>query len=157
MSSVQRLPARARTVIRLNRAVWLFVSLVIIAAGVTNAIVLSPVFGGVVIAFGALTIGLWWWWTGAVYRSVRWQVDADTVQLWSGVVMRSHSVLPRARVQNVTRTSGPIQRWKGLATLIVHSAGAHTPDVVIPHLDQGDADSIRAALLPAESEPNDGG
>lgn len=157
MSSVQRLPARARTVIRINRAIWLFIPLVIIAAGVTNAVVLSLAFGGVAIAVGVASVGLWWWWTAAVYRSVSWRVEADTVELWSGVVIRSHSVLPRARVQNVTRTSGPVQRWKRLATLTVHSAGAHTPDIVIPHLDKNDADAIRAALLPAGSELSDVG
>lgn len=152
MSTARPLPPEAKTLIRLHSAWILAASLVIIVFGVLAFVGDEAVIGIVCLTVAVLLAVFWWRWSTLVYRAYRWELDAEAVQLWSGVIVTSRSVLPRARVQNVTRTAGPVQRLAGVATVVVHSAGAHTPDIVLPHLLADDADAVRRTLLPAESD-----
>ena len=53
----------------------------------------------------------------------RYRVDADEIEIWSGVLWRQAVVVPRSRVQHIDVSQGPIERSYGLATLSIHTAG----------------------------------
>lgn len=142
------LPPAALGLIRLHGA-WLPFGALVCAAFAVTCVVAGEVLVAVAPAIAAVAlVVLWWRWTDLRFRAYRWWLTDETVELRSGVWFRSHSVLPRNRVQNVSKTSGPVQRRAGLATVVVHSAGAHTPDIVIPHLRESDADALRDVLAP---------
>lgn len=125
-----------------------FVALVFLAGGVVAIVAGEALFAVVALVVVALAAAGWWFGTGWCFRAYRWQLTDATVELRRGVWIRRHEVLPRERVQNVTQTAGPLARSMGLATVMVHSAGARTPDVVIPDISGDVAAALRAELLP---------
>lgn len=125
-----------------------FVALVCLVGGVVAVIAGEALFAAIALVVVGLLVAGWWVGTGWSFRSYRWQLTASTVELRRGVLIRRHEVLPRARVQNVTQTAGPLARSMGLATVMIHSAGARTPNVVIPDIPGEVAAALRAELLP---------
>lgn len=149
-SESQPLPPAALRLWRVRSgAVVGFVAIIIAVAGVVAVVAGESVFAVVALAVVAGLVAGWWFGTGWVFRSYRWVLGPDTVELWRGVWVRRHEVLPRARVQNVTQTAGPVARSMGLATVMIHSAGVRTPNVVIPDIAAEVAAVLRSELLPA--------
>jgi membrane protein YdbS with pleckstrin-like domain len=97
----------------------------------------------------AVVAGLGWIVAGLVHRSWAWSLEPDHLRVDRGLVVRRSSLIPRRRVQHVSTRVGPLQRQLGLATLVVHTAGARTPNVVVEHLDEAVADALRADLAAA--------
>lgn len=148
-AEAQPLPPSALRLWRIRSgAIVGFVATLVTATGVLAIVAGEAILAAV--AFGAVAVGVAAWWvaTGWVFRSYRWALLPETVELWRGVWIRRHEVLPRARVQNVTQTAGPVARSFGLATVVVHSAGVRTPNVQIPDLERDVAVALRAELLP---------
>jgi uncharacterized protein len=92
-------------------------------------------------------------WPEIDYRYWRYRVDADEIEIWSGVLWRQAVVVPRSRVQHIDVSQGPIERSYGLATLSIHTAGTQYSKVDLPGLDHAVALTIRDALLPKDAEP----
>lgn len=80
-----------------------------------------------------------------VYR--HWGFALREHDLWirSGVLWRSTSVIPYARLQFVDTTQGPLDRRFGLAQLIVHTAAPGTSGR-LPGLALDDAEALREKL-----------
>ncbi len=95
--------------------------------------------GGAALAVGLLL-------ADALYKSWRFGLSEDAVEARWGVVSKSRAVVPRNRVQTVTTEDGPIDRWLGLSTITVHTAGARTPNLRIPHLETETVAWIRREL-----------
>lgn len=155
MDDFQPLPPRARTMIAL-RALGPsgFVAVVLLAgsiAAVVGDVAGHWVWAGGLAAAAVLIVVVAWLVSGLVYRSYGWRLTEGTVELRHGVIVRRHQVLPRARVQNVTKQAGPVARAWGLATVTVHSAGANTPNITVPDLTVEAGDALRERLLPASS------
>lgn len=89
-----------------------------------------------------------------VHRSWRWSLEPDHLRVDRGVIVRRSSLIPRRRVQHVSTHVGPLQRRFGLASIEVHTAGARTPNVVVPHLDTPVADRLRAQLAAGAVPPD---
>jgi membrane protein YdbS with pleckstrin-like domain len=83
---------------------------------------------------------------GARYRYWRWAADASSLELRHGVVLRTASSVPFARIQQIDITQGPVEQWLGLATLAIRTAAA-TSDATIPGIPLASAESVRASLL----------
>ena len=96
----------------------------------------------VVFALGAPATVLIPW---ARYR--RWRFALRERDLWlrSGVLWRSTSVIPYARLQFVDTTQGPLDRFFGLAQLVVHTAAPGTSGR-LPGLALDDAEALREKL-----------
>lgn len=114
-------------------------SLVPMAAGVTiPAMVLAP-----------LTLLLWWlvfalpW---RRYSAKGYRMDADRLQVVSGVLFHKDTVVPFSRVQHIDVERGPIERYYGLATLHLHTAGTHNATISLPGLVEADAIEMREAI-----------
>ncbi len=105
-----------------------------------------PLFVPAVVA-GLLVAGLGLWWAGRSFRAWRYVLEPDRLRVEHGVITTRSAVLPRSRVQHVSTERGPIQRWLGLVTLTVHTAGANTPNVSIPNLLDETADELRRELI----------
>ncbi len=153
VNDFEPLPPKALTVIRLRLLAPAGFVIVVLLVGAVAAF-LGDVAGattyGVVLAAVAVLVLLGWWvFSGLVFRAYGWKLTDGTVELRHGVVVQRHQVLPRARVQNVTKEAGPVSRAFGLASITVHSAGANTPNITVPDLTVEVGDRLRTSLLPA--------
>lgn len=100
---------------------------------------------------GLVTVGVlavWWPWTLLAWRAWGWRLDAVTFQTRSGVYTKVWRGVARDRVQFVEVTAGPLQRWAGLASLVVRTAGVRTPAVRVEDLTQDRAERLRDELNP---------
>jgi len=86
-----------------------------------------------------------WRWIEAGYRG--WALREHDLIARSGVLWRSTTVLPIARIQHVETAHGPIERLHGLGRLKLFTAGGMTADVVLPGLGREDADNLREHLV----------
>ena len=92
-------------------------------------------------------------WPAINYRHSRYRLDANGIEIWSGVVWRDAVFVPRSRIQHIDLSRGPIERSYGLATLAIHTAGTEHSRVELRGLDYGVALALRDALLPKDDEP----
>jgi len=102
---------------------------------------LVPVAGLMVVTL----IGLWW--AGLRYRAWRFDLTDDWIYAQWGVVTHRTTTIPRNRVQTVTTNDGPIDRVLGLTSVVIHTAGAWSPDLHIPHLGDDTVEWLRRELV----------
>ena len=91
----------------------------------------------------ALVIGLYRWFDSG-HRG--WALRAHDIAACEGIFWRSVTVLPFARIQHVETSSGPVERWRGLARLKLFTAGGMTADLTLIGLDSESADALREHL-----------
>ena len=77
-------------------------------------------------------------------------VDARVITARTGVLARTLSVAPLERLQGVTEQRTWFQDRRGLATVRAHVAGPGG-DVVVPDVDEDDADRLQARLAEASA------
>lgn len=123
---------------------------VILAALVAWVLPFIPLAGWKVLAIaGGLLIPLAlvgvYRWIDAGYRG--WALRLHDIIARSGVLWRSITVLPVARIQHVETTHGPLERACGLARLKLYTAGGLTADLVVVGLDRETADRLREHLV----------
>lgn len=107
---------------------------VVVAAVIGLALGEALVLGGG-LAFAALLAVLGWWLAGLYFRAWRWGLDDRWIETRHGVIVQSGQIVPRSRVQTLTTRTGPLDRWLGLTTVVIHTAGTHTPNLAVPHID----------------------
>ena len=153
VNDFEPLPPKALTVIRLRLLAPAGFVIVVLLVGAVAAflgdVAGATTYGLVLAAVAVLVLAGWWVFSGLVFRAYGWKLTDGTVELRHGVVVQRHQVLPRARVQNVTKEAGPVSRAFGLASITVHSAGANTPNITVPDLTVEGGDRLRTNLLPA--------
>jgi uncharacterized protein len=115
------------------------------AAIVAAATDVVPTLAAVVaVLVAAIAFGLW---RGArQYACLAWRHDTEGLAVRRGTLWQSETRVPASRVQHLDIRRGPLQRRRGLATLVVHTAGTRLSTVSVPHLDAGDAERLRDAL-----------
>ena len=153
VNDFEPLPPKALTVIRLRLLAPAGFVIVVLLVGAVAAflgdVAGATTYGLVLAAVAVLVLAGWWVFSGLVFRAYGWKLTDGTVELRHGVVVQRHQVLPRARVQNVTKEAGPVSRAFGLASITVHSAGENTPNITVPDLTVEVGDRLRTNLLPA--------
>lgn len=77
------------------------------------------------------------------FRHYRFRIDDDEIDVRSGVIVLTHTLVPVERVHQVEVSRGPIDRHYGLASVTVTTAGG-TFDM--PHLSDEDAEDIARRL-----------
>ncbi|NLG26305.1 MAG: PH domain-containing protein [Chloroflexi bacterium] len=83
-------------------------------------------------------------------RSIRYELGEEEVVVRRGILTRSEDVVPYRMVTNVTLKRGPLDRWLGLGTLRIHTAGFSqqaTAECVLAGLDN--YEQVREALMAA--------
>ncbi|MEU0674352.1 PH domain-containing protein [Streptomyces sp. NPDC006172] len=127
---------------RLSLVVWL--GLAAVAVGVPLGLLAGPAWA----AFALLPLaGIGWGWVmlGRNWRSWRYAERADDLLISRGVLWREETVVPYGRMQLVEVTSGPVERYFGLAGVQLHTAAAAT-DARIPGLEPAEAERLRDRL-----------
>lgn len=76
-----------------------------------------------------------------------WAMREHDLIAMVGVVWRSVTVLPVARIQHVETSHGPLERWFGLARVKLFTAGGMTADLVLLGLERERADRLREYLV----------
>jgi membrane protein YdbS with pleckstrin-like domain len=144
------------------RVIWAVVGAVVAVAlggavAVADHLVLSvgPLLG---VAVGAVVLPAVVLYAVALYRTWRYEVQADALYLERGVVKHVETAVPFVRIQHVDTERGPLERLLGLSSVVVYTAGSRGADVEIPGLAPDDADALHDRLrrLAVESEPDDG-
>lgn len=103
----------------------------------------SPLLLAVVVVLGlVLTIV----WPPARYRAWGFQVREGDLFVRRGVLSRTTSVIPHTRIQHVDTRSDLLERWLGLARVIVHTAGLRGTELIIPGLSAEEAETLRDRL-----------
>ncbi len=77
------------------------------------------------------------------YGARGYQMSADRLRVVRGLLFRSDTVVPFGRVQHIDVNQGPLERFFGIATLTVHTAGNHNASVSLPGLGQDLAADMR--------------
>ena len=90
---------------------------------------------------------LFWIWQGLSHHRTSYRIDSDGWHIRRGVLWRTEILVPRSRVQHVDINHGPIDRYFGLASLKVHTAGTRLEAVTLNGLEAAQALTLRDALL----------
>jgi uncharacterized protein len=80
------------------------------------------------------------------FRAWGFAVRDTDLYLRHGILFRTTSIIPYARIQHVDTRHGPLDRWLGLATLVIFTAGTRGAIVSIPALAMDIAESMRDQL-----------
>ncbi|WP_086618800.1 PH domain-containing protein [Erythrobacter tepidarius] len=80
------------------------------------------------------------------YNARGYQIAADRLRVVRGLLFRSDTVVPFGRVQHIDVDQGPIERFFGIATLTLHTAGNHNASVSLPGLGEELAREMREAI-----------
>ena len=82
----------------------------------------------------------------ARYRAWGFAVRHDDLVVKRGVLWRTTSIVPHARIQHVDTRQGPLERRLGLAHVVVHTAGWVGGAIGIPGLSLAHAEALRDQL-----------
>jgi membrane protein YdbS with pleckstrin-like domain len=127
---------------RLLLLVWMV--LFALAAGLVPGLLAGPAWAA--FALPPLAVLAWGWvMLERNWRSWRYAERADDLLISRGVLWREETVVPYGRMQLVEVTSGPVERYFGLAGVQLHTAAAAT-DATIPGLDPAEAERLRDRL-----------
>ena len=80
------------------------------------------------------------------YRSRGYAMGADRLRVVGGILFRKDTVVPFGRVQHIDVEQNPLERWYGLATLTLHTAGTHNASVDLPGLGHETALDLRERI-----------
>jgi hypothetical protein len=145
------LDPRVITLWRLGRAVSAAITLTVLAvAGGVGSIKMPVLFPYIVGAWMLLAVHrvfMFFWYPPRAYRAWGYRLDGKVLETRSGVLFRVIQLLPLSRLQHVDLHRGPIERWLGLASLALHTAGTIQSTIVIPGLDAAEAARLRDQLV----------
>jgi membrane protein YdbS with pleckstrin-like domain len=77
------------------------------------------------------------------YNARGYDMSADRLRVVRGVLWHSDTVVPFGRVQHIDVHQNPVERFFGLATLTLHTAGNHNASVNLPGLGDDLARQMR--------------
>jgi len=80
------------------------------------------------------------------YGARGYQMSADRLRVVKGLMFRSDTVVPFGRVQHIDVAQSPLERFFGIATLTVHTAGNHNASVSLPGLGEELAREMRETI-----------
>jgi membrane protein YdbS with pleckstrin-like domain len=103
------------------------------------------------LAWAVGTVAIAWLlyaWPAVHYRHMSYRLDAEGIEIRSGVWWRAIMSVPRSRVQHIDVSQGPLERSYGLGRLVLFTAGTSHSRVELPGLSHTVALSLRNHLLP---------
>lgn len=77
------------------------------------------------------------------YRAWGYREAEDELHVRHGLLVRTETAVPFARVQHIDLAQGPIERRYGLARLILYTAGTRGASVPLPGLAREQAEAMR--------------
>lgn len=124
-----------------------FVALVsvLFASGARGALVLALLVAWLASITGIGVLSFVW--PAVRYRHTSYRIDSRGIRIRRGVFWRSETSVPRSRVQHTDVSRGPIERYFGLATLVIHTAGTENAAVSLGGLAEPSAYPVRDYLI----------
>jgi membrane protein YdbS with pleckstrin-like domain len=121
----------------------------IIPIGVLS-LVLIPAWWGLLIFIPGAVFLLWLGLTVArnSWFCTRWRLDDDGFRVRKGRWWQKEIFIPRSRVQHLDIHNGPMERSRGLATLVIHTAGTQSHALKQGGFSLENATMLRNALIP---------
>ena len=98
------------------------------------------------VVIGILGFGAAWVRAPLRYDVWRFGVQAGDLRVRRGVFVRTTSVIPLARIQHVDTRQDVLERWLGLARIVVYTAGIRGAEISVPGLAAAEAEAIRDRL-----------
>ena len=86
-------------------------------------------------------------WPAIEYKHRSWRLTEAGLELRSGVWFKSEHAVPWARVQHADVSQGPIQRWFGVGTLTVHTAGTSDSSIEMEGFNHAHAIELRDQII----------
>ena len=149
----RRLPPAARLLFLLDTALGFAIAGLAVGglAGLVGSTLLDAPAPLPVVVRGALLglvpAALWGGWLALrQYQRTAWRLDDKGLSVRRGRLWWSETRVPATRVQHLDIQRGPLQRRRGVATLVVHTAGSASSAVTVPHMDAVDAEHLRERL-----------
>lgn len=109
--------------------------------------------GGCLVAVGLLLLS--WFWPNLSFRHTHWRLESSGLEIHKGVLWRHRIIVPMSRVQHADVSQGPLQRYYGLGSLTVHTAGTSNASVELSGLNHAVALSVRDAIVRYRSDPSE--
>lgn len=106
----------------------------------------APLRWGVSVAGTLVAAGVWMQ-AEMGYRFMGYAVRRHDVTLKRGWLFRTRITVPMSRIQHSEIFRGPLDRWLGLSTLRIFTAGSSGANLSIPGLPDETAQAIRSALI----------
>ena len=150
VESIQLRPIN-KVYLRLLRLEWL-ITAIVLAIAVTLLIVFLP----------RLQTNYQWTWLAGSYLLLMltyyflmekafpykaFAVREHDVIYQKGWLVRKTKICPYNRIQNCSLQSGPLERKRGFASLILYTAGSEGADMRIPGLEKEEAEQLRHFIL----------
>ena len=85
-------------------------------------------------------------WPPLRYRSWAFRPREADLYVRRGVLTRTVSIIPHHRIQHVDTRRDLLERWFGLARVIVYTAGIRGAEITIPGIPVEEADKLRDQL-----------
>jgi membrane protein YdbS with pleckstrin-like domain len=85
-------------------------------------------------------------WPPLQYRSWGFRLREGDLYVRRGVLSRVTSVIPHRRIQHVDTRRDLLERWLGLARLVVYTAGIRGAEITIPGIAAEEAEALRDYL-----------
>lgn len=83
----------------------------------------------------------------ARYRAWGYGLRERDLYVRRGVLSRTTSVIPLARIQHVDTRQDLVERWLGLARVVVYTAGIRGAELTLPGLAADEAEALRDRLV----------
>ncbi len=130
-----------------SNAVGLLIAVLVVALGTSLEVSLKLAILAAWIFLAGLGAALAYRWPHIRYQHIRYRVDGNGFTVRRGVLWRSVTSVPKARVQHTDVSQGPLQRNFGLASLVIHTAGTQDSSVTVRGLPHETAKRIRDYLI----------
>lgn len=139
---------------------WILPMLLLLGMAVwVGGLVLGRIHLAVLLWMGwGLGVIVWtWWYPPRAYAAWGYRRDGQVLELRSGVWFRVVRLLPLTRLQHVDLRRGPLERWFGIASLVLYTAGTQEAAIGLPGLDDAVAQRLRDELVAAGGDQGDDG
>jgi hypothetical protein len=130
--------------------IWAVGSLVVNFAGAPAVIRVAVVVGlGALLVLQSVLAHVW---PAKTWKHASYRITGSGIEIRRGVWWREVVAVPRSRIQHTDVSQGPLERWLGLGSLVLYTAGTDHSRVALPGLAYGDATTIRDRLAPVDED-----
>ena len=89
------------------------------------------------------------------FQTTGFRLTDQVFEIRRGIWWKTWHLVPLPRLQHADIVSGPLERWFGLATLVLHTAGSHDSVLLVEGIQKARAIELRDHLVELGGE-NDG-
>lgn len=136
---------------RFEMAVFYGILIIIASGGCAWAfLVRSPIWPWILIPYFMMLLyhaAKWVWYPPRRFENTGYKLTHEVFEIKRGVWWKTWHLVPLPRLQHADIVSGPMERWYGLATLVIHTAGTHDAVLVIEGLEKSKAIDLRDQLV----------